>query len=295
MGLEKTLQLKSLLANSSNTKPVIQDDAPVIHTNSIFLESRSNTLPELPDLLPQFQTNHKEIEGVLKQDNELACRGLLDNLLEKFGSDRIRSVSAHIVPNSNSLNSSPASSPIKKRPTLVEKDPESIGDYQLLQVIGEGAFGKVRLAIHIPTNSKIAIKCISKSQISKAGTSERLVREILCLSHLIHPNITTLLQIIDTQKTIHLCMTYESRGELFEFITKYCPDGLPEQISRHFFRQMISAVRYCHSNGVIHRDLKLENLLLDRNWNLKIIDFGFSNITHPDNKLNTFCGSGIFY
>ncbi|VDD96977.1 unnamed protein product, partial [Enterobius vermicularis] len=66
---------------------------------------------------------------------------------------------------------------------------------------------------------------------------------------------------------------------------------MPESEARVKLWQIVSAIEYCHSLGVVHRDLKLENLLLDKNYNIKIVDFGFSNFYSNDNTLKTFCGS----
>lgn len=126
------------------------------------------------------------------------------------------------------------------------------------KTLGEGAFGKVKLATHILTNQKVAIKCLEKSSINKSvGTAERVLREIVLLSHLNHPNICKLLQVIDTPLTIYLVMEHQAGGELFEYLVK--SKRLTEDVARFLFRQMLSAIQYCHSHGVVHRDLKPEN------------------------------------
>jgi serine/threonine protein kinase len=88
------------------------------------------------------------------------------------------------------------------------------------------------------------------------GASERILREILVQSHLYHPNITRLLEVLDTQDFLYLILEYESGGELFEKLQEKQPT---EDESRNFFRQILSAIQYCHANGVVHRDLKPEN------------------------------------
>lgn len=104
-----------------------------------------------------------------------------------------------------------------------------------------------------------------------------------------HPNIVKLYQVIETEKTLYLVMEYASGGEVFDYLVAH--GRMKEKEARAKFRQIVSAVQYCHQKRIIHRDLKAENLLLDAEMNIKIADFGFSNEFVPGEKLDTFCGS----
>lgn len=163
-----------------------------------------------------------------------------------------------------------------------------IGKYRLLKTIGKGNFAKVKLAKHIPTGKEVAIKIIDKTQLSP-GSLQKLFREVRIMKTLDHPNIVKLFQVIETEKTLYLVMEYASGGEVFDYLVLH--GRMKEKEARAKFRQIVSAVQYCHQKKIIHRDLKAENLLLDSEMNIKIADFGFSNEFIPGNKLDTFCGS----
>ncbi|XP_077319322.1 MAP/microtubule affinity-regulating kinase 4 isoform X2 [Lithobates pipiens] len=104
-----------------------------------------------------------------------------------------------------------------------------------------------------------------------------------------HPNIVKLFEVIETEKTLYLIMEYASGGEVFDYLVSH--GRMKEKEARAKFRQIVSAVHYCHQKNIVHRDLKAENLLLDAEANIKIADFGFSNEFTPGGKLDTFCGS----
>ncbi|XP_031345072.1 serine/threonine-protein kinase MARK2-like isoform X3 [Photinus pyralis] len=171
--------------------------------------------------------------------------------------------------------------------TRVGEEP-TIGKYKLLKTIGKGNFAKVKLAKHVPTGKEVAIKIIDKTQLNP-GSLQKLFREVRIMKMLDHPNIVKLFQVIETDKTLYLVMEYASGGEVFDYLVLH--GRMKEKEARAKFRQIVSAVQYCHQKKIIHRDLKAENLLLDSEMNIKIADFGFSNEFTPGNKLDTFCGS----
>ncbi|XP_030216218.1 MAP/microtubule affinity-regulating kinase 4 isoform X1 [Gadus morhua] len=163
-----------------------------------------------------------------------------------------------------------------------------IGNYRLLKTIGKGNFAKVKLARHILTGKEVAIKIIDKTQLNPTSL-QKLFREVRIMKGLNHPNIVQLFEVIETDKTLYLIMEYASGGEVFDYLVS---NGRMKEIeARAKFRQIVSAVHYCHQKYIVHRDLKAENLLLDADANIKIADFGFSNEFTLGNKLDTFCGS----
>uniref|UniRef100_A0A8C7M548 non-specific serine/threonine protein kinase n=1 Tax=Oncorhynchus kisutch TaxID=8019 RepID=A0A8C7M548_ONCKI len=160
--------------------------------------------------------------------------------------------------------------------TTAEETPH-IGNYRLLKTIGKGNFAKVKLARHVLTGKEVT------------QTHTLLFREVRIMKLLNHPNIVKLFEVIETEKTLYLVMEYASGGEVFDYLVAH--GRMKEKEARAKFRQIVSAVQYCHQKCIVHRDLKAENLLLDSDMNIKIADFGFSNEFVMGSKLDTFCGS----
>ncbi|XP_051632595.1 serine/threonine-protein kinase MARK2-like isoform X2 [Manacus candei] len=171
--------------------------------------------------------------------------------------------------------------------SAAEEQPH-IGNYRLLKTIGKGNFAKVKLARHVLTGKEVAVKIIDKTQLNSSSL-QKLFREVRIMKVLNHPNIVKLFEVIETEKTLYLVMEYASGGEVFDYLVAH--GRMKEKEARAKFRQIVSAVQYCHQKFIVHRDLKAENLLLDADMNIKIADFGFSNEFTFGNKLDTFCGS----
>ncbi|KAJ2080109.1 hypothetical protein H4R24_003314 [Coemansia sp. RSA 988] len=168
------------------------------------------------------------------------------------------------------------------------------GPYLLLQTIGEGEFAKVKLAVHKDTSEEVAIKLIKKESIDTEVKLSKIKREIAALKAVNFNYIVKLYDIIETERYIGIVIEYASGGELFDHILAH--RQLKESDACRLFAQLIAGVGYLHSSNIVHRDLKLENLLLDRNRNIKITDFGFANqFRGPgDDLMSTSCGSPCY-
>ncbi|XP_074992517.1 maternal embryonic leucine zipper kinase isoform X1 [Calonectris borealis] len=142
--------------------------------------------------------------------------------------------------------------------------------YELHETIGTGGFAKVKLARHLLTGEKVAIKIMDKFALG--DDLPRVKIEIDAMKNLSHQHICQLYHVIETSKKIFMVLEYCPGGELFDYIIS--KDRLSEEEARVFFRQIVSAIAYVHSQGYAHRDLKPENLLIDKEHNLKLIDFG---------------------
>ncbi|KAJ9136292.1 hypothetical protein P3X46_033384 [Hevea brasiliensis] len=136
-------------------------------------------------------------------------------------------------------------------------------NYKISKTLGIGSFGKVKLAEHVPTRQEVAIKIF------------KLTRVINIMRLLVHPHTIRLYKVMETPTSIYVVMKFAKSGDLF----------------KHIVQKIISAVGYCHQNNIVHRELKPDNLLLDSECNVKIADFGLSNITEHGQLLKTSCGS----
>lgn len=158
------------------------------------------------------------------------------------------------------------------------------GDYMLGQTLGEGEFGKVKLGWKKDGSSQVAIKLIRRETVASNPTRlPKIYREISILRELQHPNIVRLHEMVETERHIGIILEYASGGELFDYILTH--RYLKDQAARRLFAQLVSGVGYLHKKGIVHRDLKLENLLLDQNRNIIITDFGFANTFNPGEEL----------
>ncbi|KAL4484933.1 hypothetical protein ABPG74_020110 [Tetrahymena malaccensis] len=172
------------------------------------------------------------------------------------------------------------------------KKSKQLGNYVLNKTLGEGAFGKVKLATHILTGEYVAIKILEKKKIIDVADVERVQRELHILKMIRHPSLIQLYEIIETPTHIFLVMEYCSQGEVFEYIQK--KQRLDEVEASKFYQEILYGIEYLHKLQVVHRDLKPENLLLDINHNIKIVDFGLSNMYKKNELLKTACGSPCY-
>ncbi|KAG1721894.1 Pkinase-domain-containing protein [Suillus lakei] len=187
-----------------------------------------------------------------------------------------------------------------------------LGDYTLTKTLGAGSMGKVKLAIHNVTEEKLAVKILPRvypqasqpngsnatpeavaKQASKDASKEiRTLREAALSMLLHHPYICGMREMIVHQHHYYMVFEYVNGGQMLDYIISH--GRLRERVARKFARQIGSALDYCHRNNVVHRDLKIENILISETGNIKIIDFGLSNLYDPSATLSTFCGSLYF-
>lgn len=183
-----------------------------------------------------------------------------------------------------------------------------IDNYELETLLGKGAFGEVYLTTRAGDDKKYATKVFLRDEIEKTEAKRYLENEIIILKTLNHPNICKFQDVKKSKKHFYVMMEYCNGGELSKALTKYMEKNgraFPEELVQHFMRQIIDAFQYIHGQKIIHRDVKLDNILLHyeneedkKNFNLmkaqvKIIDFGFSCMISPGGLRYTCLGSPI--
>ncbi|KAI8333881.1 kinase-like domain-containing protein [Chlamydoabsidia padenii] len=199
---------------------------------------------------------------------------------------------------------------IQRRSSESRKQQVKIQNYVIYRkTIGQGSMGKVKLAECLTDRDqqKYAVKIMPKVDLASIPVTtekpkdpkdtpqereQRTVRELAIMYLLRHPNICKLVDWISEGDYYYMFLEYVDGGQLLDYIIRH--GKLREKQARKFARQIASALDYCHRNSIVHRDLKIENILITRDENIKIIDFGLSNIYSPSKLLSTFCGSLYF-
>lgn len=195
---------------------------------------------------------------------------------------------------------------------------KSIGDWDFIRTIGAGSMGKVKLARHNSTNEKCAVKIVPRAAklYQRAHSSDppmktaeeaaqrqkefekevardkRTIREGALGRLLFHPHICRLYEMVPMTNHYYMLFEYVEGGQLLDYIVSH--GSLNEKYARKFARGIALALDYCHRNNVVHRDLKIENIMINQKGDIKIIDFGLSNLYSPKSLLKTYCGSLYF-
>lgn len=170
-------------------------------------------------------------------------------------------------------------------------DQVSITDFKMEKVLGQGSYASVKLALEKSTNKRFAIKVYEKYRLTDPHRLNNVKREISILKKLEHQNIIKLFYALDEKRQIFLIMEYIGHISLHAFLKSKPGRKLEEREAKKIFFQIVQAINYCHSKNIVHRDIKLENILLDENLKIKVIDFGFSISSPSSKKLNIFCGT----
>ncbi|CAN6334886.1 unnamed protein product [Urochloa humidicola] len=199
------------------------------------------------------------------------------------------------------------SSKSNKVPTSKNQQQQSkksllLGKYELGRLLGRGTFAKVYLARPITGGEPVAVKVLDKDEVmSTPGMAPRVLREVTAMRRLRHPNILRLHEVLATRAKIYLVMDLAPGGDLLSLLSSLPRRRLPELAARRVFSQLASALAFCHSRGVSHRDVKLQNILLQDsgggNLVVKVTDFGLSALPESrreDGRLHTACGTPAY-
>lgn len=176
-------------------------------------------------------------------------------------------------------------------PAPPPKPREKIPGYIFGDVIGTGAYAKVRRCYSEKFKCNVAVKIVSKKNAPKDYLTKFLPREIQCIHKLRHKHIVRMLEILETERSMYIVMQEAENGDLLDFINAN-HRKIAEKDAKVYFKQILEAVEHCHVKNVVHRDLKCENILFDKDMMIKLSDFGFARTINPEAcQLKTHCGS----
>ena len=165
--------------------------------------------------------------------------------------------------------------------------------YKYGRLLGKGAFGKVNLCLHTLTGRLVAIKSINKEKIKNERQKKKIKLETTIMETLSKSkNIVKIFETYETKKHICIVMEYICAGDLLTYIKKR--SKLTEPVAKFIFKQIILGIKHIHDNGIIHRDIKLDNILLDLDNNIKICDFGVSRKINKDDVMFEQCGTPAY-
>eukprot|EP00826_Nyctotherus_ovalis_P026843 TRINITY_DN2093_c0_g1_i1.p1 TRINITY_DN2093_c0_g1~~TRINITY_DN2093_c0_g1_i1.p1 ORF type:complete len:720 (-),score=227.83 TRINITY_DN2093_c0_g1_i1:141-2300(-) len=170
--------------------------------------------------------------------------------------------------------------------------PTSINFYRIGRVLGKGAFGKVNLGIHKLTGKLVAIKSIKKTHLSNKTSREKVMKEFSILKALRHQNIIRLYESFETDKHILIVMELCAGGDVLSYIKRH--RKVKEEVAKRILKELVTGLGYCHSRGVLHRDIKLENILFNHVGELKICDFGVSRSIARGERIMERCGTPAY-
>jgi MAP/microtubule affinity-regulating kinase len=166
-----------------------------------------------------------------------------------------------------------------------------IEDYTIGEELGRGAYAAVKFGTHKQSKQQVAIKTYEKARLRDPQRKQSVKREMQILQKLQHPNIIRLHETLESSKQIYIVMEYVGKLSLQDYLKTTTLRRLQEPAGKSLFRQVVKGIEYCHRLHVAHRDIKLENILLDDKENVKVIDFGFSAVLSAESRTRAFCGT----
>ena len=266
------------------------------------------------------EPKNKKIEKVINKfcrDKDLSCSennndSLLDNLNNNIDFIQNNKINYSFTELSESYESRASSSKENCKNMCYKKDMEIISDYikkyykkhkkypttkmkfyKYGRLLGKGAFGKVNLSLHILTGRLVAIKSINKEKIVSERQRQKIKTETSIMKILSKSNnIVKIFETYETKKHICIVMEYICAGDLLNYIKKR--SKLQEPVAKFIFKQIILALKYIHQNNIVHRDIKLDNILIDLDNNIKICDFGVSRIVNKNDIMLEQCGTPAY-
>ncbi|XP_020295663.1 aurora kinase C-like [Pseudomyrmex gracilis] len=266
------------LKNAKNTINEMEQICEISSTKSASQENRSNAAKKSVELMPP-----PKLAFVSKSAGNQTTQ-------QKHSNENVKEITDSKTGDSSKVSSSNADSSKNENQKNENQKRWVLSDFDIGRPLGKGKFGNVYLAREKKSRFVIAMKVLYKSQIEDAKISHQVRREIEIQTHLRHPNILRMYGYFYDDKRIYLILEYAPKGELYKELNNQPNKRFDEQRTATYIAQLADALEYCHSKSVIHRDIKLENLLLGANGELKIADFGWS-VHAPSSRRDTLCGT----
>lgn len=259
--------------------------------NYNYINSNVVSLPSINKFSPKMPKSSKHLSVKLELINKNKEEDIgfsTERIKHNFGTDKklpeIKISSNNLISSGNlTLNKS----------KFLKNSPKELSDFEMIKVIGRGTFGKVILVKSKIDGSLIALKCLKKGHIVKTGNLENIKNEKTIIEKLENPFIIKLKFTFQNKEKIFMGFDYHNGGEIFYHLQKM--KRFTEEMAKFYLAELYIALRYLHINGVLYRDLKPENLILDKDGHLKLIDFGLAKRDiYPDTSASTFCGTNEY-
>ncbi|CAG9320779.1 unnamed protein product [Blepharisma stoltei] len=175
----------------------------------------------------------------------------------------------------------------------LEEPTSSLEFYQVGEMIGKGSFGRVMLGVHRLTGHKVALKAIEKIHMKNEDSRRKVLHEVLILKKVRHSRVNRILEVFESSKFFYIVMEYAGGGDLLHFVKR--KGKILEGEAKRIFRQILEGAIAIHSHGIIHRDFKLDNILIDSDYSsVKICDFGVSRSFKRGDMIYEQCGTPAY-
>ena len=264
-------------------------------SNKIISQSQRELIPQTKIIKKKNFTSKNSPTKILSQRLTTENKSINNNYNENNKENETNSSFSKIIDYNYYMKQSvQLSNYIKNYYKKYKKYPNTkINFYEYGRLIGQGAFGKVNIGLNVLSGRIVAVKSFIKDELKNSQNMEKILYETNLMRKLNHPNITKILETFEDDKYILIIMEYINGGNLFSFVKKR--RKLSEKISKFLFRQIILGIQHIHSKKIVHRDIKLENILIDLNNRIKICDFGIGIMLDSEEELiHEQCGTPMY-
>ena len=307
--MNKTKQpIKESILNKNKNDTKIKDSSNINNTKNIYKKNQLVKNQKNKKIKINKDLIKKEI-NLINSKNDLSSVYIL-NSNQKNLSNLFKEINNEIISENITIQTNPSLVSTLKECTYYKKESEKLSSYitQYYQkhkkypnteqnfykygrLLGKGAFGKVNLALHLASGRLVAIKSFNKKKLTTKRAKRKIKTEIEALSKLRNPFCTQIYDYFETETHILIIMEYV-RGDLLGFIRKRAK--ISESTAKIIFKQIIKGLQYIHKKKIVHRDIKLDNVLIDLTNTVKICDFGVCRILQPGDVMYEHCGTPAY-